>query len=446
MANFRPLLRKCRAVCGLFISDAVAEYKDKQFSASLGNLRANTFTSPDLIAEGLRVQNVRVASNQGLTTISAPGAQANVVKAQGTELKGVDAKNLTVSTNGDNTNAKINNIRAANLRTKDANVRNLSANGVVLDNKSGSTDITVSDAAADGVDADGAKIGSIQAGSVNIKIRGNQTDVVSDTLKIARVETDAAVLGSLNIAGVRLKMVAGRIEGTSGDIDAGDVDLKKNGKLENTKLFKPVFILEPSGRYRASMDMSLGGGILGSVRLGAAKASVVADNDKVTLNDLTAEVMDGKINGKAVIAMNQRNPSQVDADFTHLDLSKILALQGGKIVPIAGDASGKANLTFNGTNFKSASGSIVAQFKANAGTQERGLVPINGNVGLQGVNGLFNIDYAKLNTDKSQLSATGRFDLSGSDSNLIVALNSEDLARSNALSKFWIFRPSWKRS
>ncbi|MBK7707785.1 MAG: hypothetical protein IPJ30_19040 [Acidobacteria bacterium] len=37
------------------------------------------------------------------------------------------------------------------------------------------------------------------------------------------------------------------------------------------KIVKPVFVLEPSGRYRATADMSLGGGVVGSVNLGAAR-------------------------------------------------------------------------------------------------------------------------------------------------------------------------------
>ncbi|MBK9768993.1 MAG: hypothetical protein IPP63_19410 [Chloracidobacterium sp.] len=34
------------------------------------------------------------------------------------------------------------------------------------------------------------------------------------------------------------------------------------------KIARPVFILEPSGRYRATADMTLGGGLIGSVALG----------------------------------------------------------------------------------------------------------------------------------------------------------------------------------
>ena len=46
---------------------------------------------------------------------------------------------------------------------------------------------------------------------------------------------------------------------------------------------KPVFVLEPSGRYRASADMSIGGGVLGSIDLGAARADVNISNNELAL-------------------------------------------------------------------------------------------------------------------------------------------------------------------
>ena len=69
--------------------------------------------------------------------------------------------------------------------------------------------------------------------------------------------------------------------------------------------------------------------------------------------------------------------------FDNLDLSKLLALSGGKVVPIEGKTTGKVDLNFPGTNVKTASGTLTADFIANAGTAERGLVPVNGKLGLQ---------------------------------------------------------------
>jgi translocation and assembly module TamB len=364
--------------------------------------------------------------------MSPPGnLRADSIETGDAKLRGVNANNLKLRNRGNRTDVDAGNLSAASAETKDARVRNLNASGITLENRNGSTNITAKNVQAGGLNASGANVGALDASGVNVQIAGNNTEVYANNLRVARVETDAATLGTLNVAGVRLTIRQGRIEARSGDIDAGTVALTKSalpggGNIENVKIYKPVFILEPSGRYRASADMSLGGGVLGSVRLGAARASVVAENNQIALNNLTADVMDGNLNGNAVIALNNRNRSQVNADFANLDLSKLLALQGGQVVPIEGKTTGKVNLTFAGTDFKTASGNLTADFAANAGTAERGLVPVNGRLGLTATNGLFNVDYANLNTEKSQVNATGRFDLSGENSNLNLSLNSTD--------------------
>ena len=198
--------------------------------------------------------------------------------------------------------------------------------------------------------------------------------------------------------------------------------------MEGVKLAKPVFVLEPSGRYRVTADMSLGSGIVGKIPLGSAQAAVTVTNDRAELTNLTAAVMDGQLDGNATIAFNRRATSNINANFTNLDLSKIAAIQGGRVIPFEGQTSGNANLTFAGTDFKTASGNINADITANAGDANSGLVPVNGRVELTAVNGLFNVDLANLKSPMSELSATGKFDLRGSDSNLNIALNSTDAA------------------
>ncbi|HEX8370349.1 MAG TPA: translocation/assembly module TamB domain-containing protein [Pyrinomonadaceae bacterium] len=412
-------------IASLYIADAVAEYKDEQLNATFGNVTARRFFSEEAEIEFLRARNARLNYVNGRADVSLPNVSASNVKVEGAELRGVQAGNVKVRNRNGRTDVQAGSLRAQNLQTKDANLRNLSANGVNL-TTGGTTRATVNQLRADELNAQGAKIGNLNASNVDIEQSGNETRVNSDRLQVGSLTTDQAVIGSLNIAGVRLSIREGRVEGTSGDIDAGNVNLKNQGNLENVRLVKPVFVLEPSGRYRASLDMSLGGGVLGSVRLGAARANVIATNDEIALNNLTASVMDGNVNGSAVIALNNRNRSRVDAEFNALDLSKLLALQGGRVIPIAGQTTGRANLTFPGTNFKAASGSLTADFVANAGTAERGLVPVNGRLELSATNGLFDIQQANLNTEKSSLKATGRFDLDGYDSNLNLALNSTD--------------------
>ena len=152
--------------------------------------------------------------------------------------------------------------------------------------------------------------------------------------------------------------------------------------------------------------MSLGGGVFGSVKLGAARASVTVNNEQVALNNLTADVMDGKLNGNATIAFNKRHRSEINADFTNLDFGKLLALQGGRIVPIEGQTTGKVNLSFNGTNFKTASGNLYCRhYGKRRNCRTKDLFPSTGRVEATAVNGLFNLDFANLNTEKSEFNA-----------------------------------------
>lgn len=455
-------------VGGLYLNDAYGEYKDKQLIANVGTLRARKFSSDDVYLESIQTKNIRIISRDGLTNMTVPNVTANRLDVEGATFEGINvsnakvknqngetnvnagdvraknveteqaklgdvtAKNVIVDNKKSGTDVTAESIRAGNVQTKGANLKTVTANGVTVQNRGNSTNITARNLQSEGVDADAAKITNINASGVDVRINGDNTDITSNGVKIAKVQTDAAILGNLNIAGVRLTVRQGRIEGRSNDFNAGDVILTKSstlpegGKINDVAVYKPVFILEPSGRYRASLDLSLGSGVLGQVTLGKAKASVIAENDQVAINDLTAEVMEGNIDGNATIALNNSRRSAIKADFVNLDLGKLLALSGGQVVPIEGNTTGQVDLSFNGTNFKRASGSLNADIQASAGTEDRGFIPLTGKLAVTATDGLFGVDYANLKTDNTSLNATGSFDLGGNDSNLTVALNSTD--------------------
>lgn len=423
------------SIGGIYITDAVAEYngETENFTATLGNLRAGTFSNENAAIENLRAGNVKISKSGEDVNVTAPNVQAGKVNAEGATLQNVQANNIRVKNRNGQTDVQAGSVRAGQVDTEDARLRNLTANNVRVDDQGNRTNITANNVRADGVETDAAKIGALNAGTVEVNnISGGETLIYSNNVQVAKVETDAAILGTLNIAGVRLSIRQGRVEARSNDINAGNVTLVKNsdlpqgGTIENVKVARPVFILEPSGRYRATADLSLGGGVLGSIKLGAARASVNLNNDQVALDNLTADVMEGNLSGDATIAFNNRTRSVINADFNNLDLGKLLALQGGKVVPIEGQTSGNVNLSFAGTNFKTASGNLSADIIASAGTQATELIPVNGRVEATATNGLFNLDVARLNTQNTEFNATGQVDLNGDSSNLNLALDSTD--------------------
>ncbi len=417
---------------GLFLSDAVAEYKDRQLQASAGNGRAQKFSVADTEFANLTARNLKFATKNGAIDLTAESARADSFKTEDYSLHGVTGQNLSVNNANDRTDVNVNNLTAQSAQVKDTKLQNLRADKFRFTNNPASVDLEAANLRAERLDANGARIDGLDAPLVTLRDTDAETVIYSDKLRIAKVDAGGAVLGSLNIAGVRLTIRQGTVQGTSADIDAGEVALKKSealpdgGTLQAVKINKPVFVLEPSGRYRVTADMSLGGGLLGSVDLGAARADVAVNNDRVALTNLTADVMNGRVEGNAAIAFNNRTRSNVAATFTNLDLSKLLALQGGRIVPIEGQTTGTVDLSFDGTNFRTATGTAKADIAANAGTAERGLVPVTGRVELTAANGLFNVDHAKLNSEKSELTATGVFDLRNDNSDLNLALRSAD--------------------
>lgn len=421
------------SIVGLFVSDAVAEYKDRQFTASGGAGRAQRFSVTDTVFDGVNARGLTFSRNEGVTLLNSSSATAASMKTPDYRLDGVAGRNLRVRDTRDRTTVEMEGLTARGATLKDNRASNLKASRFELvDTVGGGTKVLLRDLTAESVNAAKARITGVSSPSIEIDDDPSKTLVNADQLRIAQIDGGGAVLGDLNIAGVRLTIRQGTVSGTSNDIDAGTVTLRGNelieggGKLENVQIKRPVFVVEPSGRYRASADMSIGGGTVGSIPLGSASAKVNVSNDRADLRELTASVMNGTVNGTASIAFSERQQSRINADFTNLDLSKIVALQGGRVIPFEGSTTGRADITFSGTNVRSTSGSISADITANAGDGSRGTVPVNGRVEVTATNGLFNIDTARLNTANSQLNAAGSFDIRGQDSNLDLALNSTD--------------------
>jgi translocation and assembly module TamB len=425
---------KSLTIGGLFLHDATAELKDRQLTASAASGRAQRFSVAeaefaDLTGSGLKFSRVGETNNLNINS-----GRVGSLKTKDYQLSNLAGRNVRIKDQPTRTDVNIDGLTAASGSIKDTRLRNVKADSFNLTDVPAYTDIEAGNVRVEQAELNGTRVTGLEAPVVTVHNTPGDAIVYSDQTRVARIDTGSAVLGSLNIAGVRLTIQRGTVQGTSNDIDAGNIalsktkDLPEGGNLENVRLAKPVFVLEPSGRYRASADMSLGGGVIGSIPLGNARAAVNINNDRVELNELNAKVMEGEVNGRAVIALSNRTRSDVNAVFTDLDLAKLVALQGGRVIPLEGKATGNVNINFAGTNFDTATGTINADIVANAGRADKGFIPVNGKVALTATNGLFNVDQGRFNTPNSELTATGRFDVKNNNSDLDLALNSTDAA------------------
>lgn len=361
----------------------------------IGELRAVAARGFGTTLTGLILRDARAEMNDGVLTASSRQFNANGLVASGAKVNGITASDLRVRKQDDVTTATVATVKAGTVTASGARVEGVTANGV------------------DVVD------------------RGGVTSVVVNNVQVGATNAAGAEIGSLNIAGVRLSVRNRRIEGSTADIDAGTVKFA-DGQAENVKLARPVFVIEPSGSYRATADLSIGGGVLGQMNLGQARASVVATSREIQLNNFAADAFNGRASGNARIALAKGGTSQVTADFNNVDVAGPLAAFAGAAVPLTGRATGRVDLTFPGTEVKLASGTLTTQFTAEAGETSADRIPITGEVSLRANRGLFDIQAVNLQTPATRLNATGQFSFEG-DSNLTVDLASSDAAELQAV-------------
>lgn len=354
----------------------------------VGELRAAAERSYGTTITGLILKDARAEMNDGVLTASSSQFSANGLTASGVRANGITASDLRVRSAGNVTTASVAKVKA----------------GTIV--------------------GSGAKVDGVTANNVDIVSRDGVTSVVVKDVQVGATSAAGAEIGSLNIAGVRLSVRGGRMEGSTADIDAGTVKLA-DGQVEKVKLAKPVFVVEPSGRYRASADLSIGGGMLGQMNVGQARAQVLATNTELQLNNFTAEIFNGHANGNARIAIAKGGTSHIVASFDQVDIAGPFTAFAGAAVPLSGRAVGKVDLAFPGTDFKQASGTLTTNFTADPLETANGRVPLSGVVALRADHGLFNIDRVDLQTTATKLKATGQFSFSA-DSNLQVELNSSD--------------------
>jgi translocation and assembly module TamB len=355
----------------------------------VGDLRAAAEKSYGTTITGLILRDARADYRDGVLTASAPQLSGGSIASSSAKVKA--------------------GFSATDLRVKVAN---------------GTTTASVASAKAGKIEAAGATVNGVTAKTIGVNGRGNVTNVTIKEVQVGEANAFGAQTGSINIAGVRLAIRHGRVEGSTNDINAGNVTMK-DGHVENVKLARPVFTVEPSGRYRASADLSLGGGVLGQMKLGPARAAVVATGDQIQLNNFVVEALDGHANGNATIALKKNGASRVTSTFENFDLSGLITIMSGRVVPIASKATGTAELAFSGTDLANATGTVSAQLKGEAPAGSA-LAPLSGDLAVTANHGQFQIQRANLQTAATTLTASGQFSIEQPTSNLRIDLTSSD--------------------
>ncbi len=387
-----------------------------------------------LSAGDFQLNNVQLAGNvmgTGSDFKWVGELRAAAERSYGTTITGLILRDAQAEMKDGVLTASSNQFSADNLRTSGANVNGLTASNINVKSENDVTTATIASVRAGNINASGSQIKGVTASNIDVNSRGGITSVVIRDVQVGATNAAGAEIGSINIAGVRLSVRDGRIEGSTADIDAGTVKLA-DGQANEVKLAKPVFVVEPSGRYRASADLSIGGGVMGRMELGQVRARLVATSAELQLNDFTADIFKGQAAGNARVALTGNGTSRIAARFEGIDIAGPLTALAGSAVPLTGSATGTIDLTFPGTDFKRASGTLTTNFSGATADSGDDRVPLSGELALRADRGLFQLDRVDLQTPATRLSATGQFSFAG-DSNLQVDLNSSDASELQAV-------------
>ncbi|HEX3146171.1 MAG TPA: translocation/assembly module TamB domain-containing protein [Pyrinomonadaceae bacterium] len=350
--------------------------------------------------------------------------RAAAEKSYGTTISGLILRDARAEYHDGELTASAPQFSADSLTTATAKVQNgIQANDLRVTSKDGKMTATIASAKAGKIQSGGTTINGVTAKSIDIKNDGITTNVTVQQVQVGEANAFGAQTGSINIAGVRLAIHDGRVQGTTSDINAGNVKLK-DGSVENVKLARPAFTVEPSGRYRASADLSLGGGVMGQMKLGPVHAAVVATSDQIQVNNFVAEALDGRASGNATISLRKNGASVVNADFNNFDVRGLITLVSKRAFPIASKATGKANLTFTDSDFTNATGNVTAELVAAPGSVAD--TPLAGEVAVTANHGVFQIQRVNLQTSATTLTASGQFSVEQPVSNLTVNVASTD--------------------
>ena len=198
------------SIAGLYLSDAVAEYREGRLDGSFNRLQAASFSNDSFSAEGINSGRIIIDSARGRTLASVPNATARKLVVGDSRLNDVRVDGARVSTTSSETNVNANRIAVSGYTQGDTKLGSTEASGVRITNRNGVTDINADSVSTDSVSTASAKTGQVSAKGLKVSVRGSETLVDSSNVTIAKVETDSAVLGTLNIAGVRLS-VRGRL-------------------------------------------------------------------------------------------------------------------------------------------------------------------------------------------------------------------------------------------
>lgn len=412
---------------GLFLRDAVLNKSGSDVSGGSKKLEFRDFVDRNLAITRIGATDLRFSNTNGTTDITVSNASASGLKTEDLQLS--EIRSGTISIRDDEMELQIASPKVTSKKAKigDLGFSDLEAGRISVSNKDGKTRVSA--------DSLSARTGSLGQFSLEgIKSQGieavDDADglvVYSRGLQSARIESDAVSLGVVDVAGVRLRIFKGTVEfRTDNPITAGTASIKSSdgsigGSLASLRAERLIYVVDPSGAYRATADISIGGGSIGKLNLGAATASLEVSPETVSVRDLSGNILGGRVKGLAQFSLIEGVKSALSFSFSDVQASEIFALFGSVAPPVTSSISGSGDFTFADNDFTTSTGNLTARSEVTA-TVESEKIPILGQLDLVSDTGVVSFSSARFETRHSLAGLEGSFRLSDLSTDIRLTL------------------------
>ncbi len=289
------------------------------------------------------------------------------------------------------------------------------------------------DFTAAGARARGAKVEGIIVAS-----DGEKLSFGSKQARFQAMSVQGAKVTNLSAGAIRGEMINGHIRGEVPQVSIEHIEIAQ-GQISGVALQKVTASVEED-IYQVRGNLAIKSGAIGGASLGPLNGELIADNNKIALNQFKASLFGGSAAGDISIQTGQTGQSgqlgrsgnsHLKASFTGVETGDVFTLVSTSPPPLAGVVEGKVDVRWPGIDLLAASGTVTAHLSGDT-TQTPDAIPVKGDVGITASSGVFEVNRFTLYTDATRLSATGRFSQEG-ESDMRFSLNSASAEQLQAI-------------
>lgn len=266
----------------------------------------------------------------------------------------------------------------------------------------------------------GAQLTGVEAPGASFRRAGDHFEFSSRFARAGAVRIDEIVLTDARINSPRGQIKGRRTTVTAPGAVVGGVEWPRSklGKLDLAAV-KAEFV----GRtYRVEAQSSLTEGTIAGIDFRQATANALFDNDALVLNGIQAQVYEGSAAADLTLPLKRGVPSTVKGSFVDVPTRELFSLFEIENLPVAGQVTGEAEISWIGSDAETINGNVTARFKG--GTPRAAVdIPVSGDLKIAARDGVFDFTQFDLLTEGTNARARGTLAVSG-ESDLRIDLKS----------------------